>query len=104
MTKQPSTVRVDKDETGLLQPELMVYIMFVVPEPTAVTKPVVASTVATERLVLLQLPPASPSLVYVFVAPLQSGEVPLTVPAFAFGLTINNWEDETGLLQPEFTV
>ena len=36
--------------------------------------------------------------------PAQSGVVPLTVPAFASGFTVNVWEDETGLPQPLLTV
>ena len=60
----------------------------VVPAPTAVTNPDVAFTVATDVLLLLQVPPASPSLVYVAVAPIQSGDVPLTVPALTLGLTV----------------
>ena len=35
---------------------------------------------------------------------MQRGVVPLTVPAFAFGLTVNVLKDDTGLLQPVFTV
>ena len=78
--------------------------MLVEPALTAVTTPVPATTVATAGLVLLQLPPASPLLVYVAFDPIQSGEVPVTVPAFAFGLTVNAWKADTGLLQPALTV
>ena len=61
--------------------------MFEVPALTAVTTPVAGTTVATAVLVLLQLPPA-PVVAYVAVPPMQSGDVPLTVPAFTFGLTV----------------
>ena len=57
-------------------------------------------TVATEVLELLHVPPAVPLLVYVAVAPTQSGEVPLTVPAFTFADTVKDLIDETGLPQP----
>ena len=46
------------------------------------TRPVVEFTVATEVFELLQLPPEVPLLVYVDVCPMQSGDAPLTVPAF----------------------
>ena len=78
--------------------------MVVVPALNAVTTPVDAFTVATEVLLLLHDPPASPLLVYVAVAPIQSGDVPLTVPALAFGLTVNDCDALTGLLQPVLTV
>ncbi len=78
--------------------------MFVVPALTAATTPVVALTVATAVLVLLHAPPASPLLLYVAVAPIHNGLVPLTVPAFAFGLTVKVLKADTGLLQPALTV
>ena len=78
--------------------------MFVVPALTAVTSPVDALTVATAVLVLLHDPPVLPLLVYVAVDPIQSGDVPLTVPAVAFGLTVNDCDALTGLLQPVLTV
>ena len=74
------------------------------PALTAVTTPVVALTVATAVLVLLQLPPASPLLVYVAVAPAQSGDEPLTVPAFAFALTVSVFDADTGLPHPLLNV
>ena len=75
-----------------------------VPALNAVTSPVDELTDATDVFELLQLPPASPLLEYAAVAPMQSGEVPLTVPAFAFGLTVKVFNDDTGLLQPVLTV
>ena len=57
------TVKVLNEDTGLLQPELTVYVMSVVPAVTAVTNPVLEFTVATEVLVLLHVPPAVPLLV-----------------------------------------
>ena len=56
------TINIFDDETGLLQPELTVYIMFVVPAVKVVTNPA-PFTVATEVLLLLQTPAASPSVV-----------------------------------------
>ena len=78
--------------------------MLVVPAATAVTTPDVAFTVATEVLLLLHDPPASPLLLYVADWPIQSGEVPLTVPALAFGFTVKVFDALTGLLQPVLTV
>ena len=68
-------------------------MIFVVPAPTAVTRPDEAFTVATAALLLLHDPPALPLLVYVAVALIQSGDVPVTVPAFALGLTVNVLKD-----------
>ena len=74
------------------------------PAPTAVTTPDVAFTVATDILLLLQVPPASPLLLYVADWPIQSGEVPLTVPGLTLGLTVNDCDALTGPLQPAPTV
>src|SRR5437773_785986 len=78
--------------------------MFVVPAERVVTTPLFPSTDATEALLLIHDPPPSPSLVYVAVCPMQSGEVPLTVPAFEMLATLRFFEDETGALQPLLTV
>ena len=78
-------------------------MIFVVPALTAVTNPVVTLTVATEVLVLDHAPPAVPLLLYVAVAPIQSGEVPDTVPAFA-AFTVSVLNADTGLPQPLLTV
>ena len=75
-------------------------MILVVPAPAAVTTPVVAFTVATAVLLLLQVPPVLPLLVYVADRPIQSGDVPLTVPALAFGLTVRVLNEDTGLPQP----
>ena len=75
-----------------------------VPALNALTTPDVAFTDATARLLLLQLPPASPVLLYVADAPIQSGEVPLTVPAFAFGSTVKLADALNGALHPDVTV
>ena len=66
--------------------------MIAVPALTPVTNPVEAFTVATAVALLLHIPPVSPLLVYVTAlgAPIQIGVAPLTVPAFAFGLTVTN--------------
>ena len=63
-----------------------------------------ALTVAMAGLLLLQLPPASPLLVYVAVAPAQSGDVPLTAPAFAFGFTVSVFDAVSGLPLHPITV
>ena len=76
----------------------------VVPAPTAVTTPVDAFTVATCISLLLQVPPALPLVLYVADWPIQSGVVPLTVPALAFGFTVKVFDALTGLLQPLLTV
>ena len=79
-------------------------MIVVVPAESAVTAPVEAFTDATAGLLLLHDPPALPLLVYVAVAPIQSGDVPLTVPALAFGLNVNDCDALTGLLHPVLTV
>ena len=73
--------------------------MFVVPAATAVTMPEEA-TVATDVFELVHAPPASPLLLYCAVAPIQSGEVPLTVPALAFEFTVKVFDAVTGEPQP----
>ena len=78
--------------------------MFVVPALTAVTKPEIALTVATDVFELLQLPPEVPLLVYVAVAPIQSGDVPLTVPALTLGSTVKVLEALRGLPLHAITV
>ena len=70
--------------------------MSAVPALTAVTKPELF-TVATEVLLELQDPPDVPLLVYVAVPPIQSGEVPLTVPAETFGETVSVLNELTPL-------
>ena len=77
--------------------------MLVVPAVNAVTNPVVAFTVATAAFELLQLPPVVPLVLYVAVALMQSGEVPLTVPAL-HEPTVKVSKEDTGLPQPLFTV
>ena len=58
------------------------------PAATPVTTPVAAFTVATRLLLLLQLPPAVPLLVNVVTEPAQSGDEPLTTPAFGRALMV----------------
>jgi hypothetical protein len=95
----------DRDAlTGLLHPAETVYVIITVPALIAVTTPVEAFTVAIAVLLELQAPPALPLLEYVAVDPMQSGEVPLTVPADAFGLTVRDCCAVTGELQPLDTV
>ena len=73
------------------------------PAVNAVTKPA-PFTDATSGFVLLHVPPAVPLLLYVAVAPIHNGDVPVTVPAVTFGLTVNDWKLDTGLPQPLLTV
>lgn len=82
------TVSLLIDDTGLPHPLLTVYVMLVVPALTAVASPAPAVTAATAVFVLLQLPPDVPSLLYVAVAPMQSNEVPLTLPGVTPGSTV----------------
>lgn len=56
------TISVLIDETGLLHPVLTVYMISVVPVPVTDTNPLAAFTVATDVLLLLQVPPGSPLL------------------------------------------
>jgi hypothetical protein len=79
-------------------------VILVVPAATAVTRPVDEFTVATEVLLLLQVPPSVPLLVNVAVWPMQSGEVPLTVPAVTLAFTVSAFMALTGEAQPLFTV
>ena len=79
-------------------------MIVVVPAFIVDTTPVEASTVATAVLLLLQVPPVLPLLAKVVVVREQSGDVPVTVPAFAFGLTVNDCNAVTGLLHPVLTV
>ena len=74
------------------------------PAFTAVTNPVTGLTVATSVLLLFQVPPASPLLLYKAVEPTHNGELPVTVPAFASALTVSCLKAEAGLLQPDVTV
>ena len=78
--------------------------MLEMPAATAVTTPVPPFTVATEVLLLIQLPPEVPLEVYVAVAPIQSGVMPLSVPALTFGLTVKVLPADTGLWHPVLTV
>ena len=91
------TVKVFEAVSGLPLQALTVYTMFVVPAATAVTTPVDEFTVATDVLELLQLPPEVPLLVYVAVCPIQSGEVPLTVPGNGSVLTVKVFDAVSGL-------
>ena len=75
-----------------------------VPGATAVTKPEDAFTVANAVFELDHVPPASPLEVYVVVAPMHNGEVPVIVPALAFGLIVIDFVAETGALHPAVTV
>ena len=58
------------------------------PSPTPVTTPVVAFTVATSVLLLVQIPPASPLALKLMFAPAHTDDKPLIVPAFGSELTM----------------
>ncbi len=68
--------------------------MMEVPALTADTTPVPAIIVATNGLALVQVPPPSPSLVYVSDDKIQSGDATLRLPAFTSGSTVKVKEDE----------
>ena len=80
--------------------------MLVLPAVTDVTTPVPAFTVATAVLLLLQAPPASPVELYCAVVEVHIGDVPLTVPALASGLTVKLLPADIGppALQPPVIV
>ena len=75
-----------------LHPPVIVYIILQLPADTPVTNPVAALTVAIPVLLLLQAPAPPPSttpvVVYVAVAPIHNGEVPLTDVIAAFGVIV----------------
>lgn len=91
-------------EAGTALQPVTVYMILAFPELTAVTNPVTGLTVATSGLLLLQVPPASPLLLYKAVEPIHNGELPVTVPETASGLTVSCLNAEAGLLQPDVTV
>ena len=94
------TVSVWNADNGDPHPLPTVYVIFVVPALIAVTKPVVAFTVAIPLLVELHAPPAVPVLLYVAVAPIGRLVIPLTTPADTFGLTVSIVEALTVLHEP----
>jgi hypothetical protein len=91
-------------ETGAPQPTLIVYVILTVPAATAVTSPVVGFTVAIAILLLLQVPPEFPFVVYVAVAPIHKGVAPLIVPADTGGVTVKDALALAGAPQPLLTV
>ena len=58
------------------------------PAATPVTKPVLASTVATAVLLLLQVPAPVPVLLNAVVKPAHNAVAPVTAPASGSGLTV----------------
>lgn len=62
--------------------------MVVFPGTTAVTTPVDELTVATEGLLLLQVPPLFPFELKLIVEPTQTVAPPLIVPAFRTGFMV----------------
>ena len=79
------TAKVLPADTGLPQPPDVVYVILVVPDVTAVTRPVPEFTVATDVLLLLHTPPIVPLVLYVAVVPVHSREFPLITPALTVG-------------------
>jgi hypothetical protein len=82
------TVSIWKEDVGLPQPVLTVYVILVVPALTPKATPVFEFTVATVEFELLQVPPEVPLLVKVVIVPIHIGEGPVTVPADTFGVTV----------------
>jgi hypothetical protein len=76
------------DAVTVPQTDVTVYVMVEVPAETPVTAPVVVFTVAAEVLLLVHVPPLTPSLDKVLIDPVQRNVVPFTVPAFGSGLTV----------------
>ena len=64
--------------------------MVAVPAATPLTTPVVGFTEAIAALLLLQVPPV-PVVARVAVAPGQSGETPLMLPASGAAFTLTAW-------------
>ena len=62
--------------------------MVAVPPDTPVTMPFIGFTVATGKLLLLQVPPPRPLLLRVVVRPEQTVVVPLMVPALGVWFTV----------------
>jgi hypothetical protein len=62
--------------------------MVALPGARPVTTPEIASTDATEGLLLIQVPPTLPLLVSVVANPAQTDVLPLIVPAFGSGFTL----------------
>ena len=59
--------------------------------------PVLLLTVATNVLLLLQVPPVLPLLVKPIVDPMQTVDAPLILPAFTEGFTVMVIEDDVAL-------
>ena len=82
-----------------LQP-LILYVIFVVPDATPVTTPVLLFTVAAAGLLLFQVPPEVPLVVIVIVDPAHTDDAPLTVPAVAAAFTVISFGALVAKLQP----
>jgi hypothetical protein len=86
------------------QPPVIVYIILHVPAATPVTKPVDELTEAIAVLLLLHapVPPprTTPVVVYIAVAPIHSGVVPVTDVTLAVGATVTVCTAVTGPLHP----
>ena len=102
------TVTVCCAEGVPLHPPVMVKMILDVPADTAVTTPDAEFTVAMAVLLLLQDPVPPPSTaefaVYVAVAPVQSGVVPVTEATLALGLTVRDCKADTVPPQPPVMV
>ena len=62
-----------------------------VPAATPITKPLVGLMVATDGLLLFQVPPTLPLLVNVVAKPTHNEDAPLIVPALGIGFTVTRW-------------
>jgi hypothetical protein len=102
------TVIVRCAETVPPQPPVIVYIILHEPADTPVTNPVDEFTVATDELLLLHapVPPLSITVlaVYVAVAPIHKGLVPVTDAILALGLIVTPCCADTVPPQPPIIV
>jgi hypothetical protein len=80
-----------------------VYVIVALPDPTPVTTPLAAFTVATAALLLLHEPPPLPLLLNGVDKPAHNDAAPLTVPAFGTGFTVMVTEVEV-VAQADTTV
>ena len=76
------------DEESLPQPLVTTYLKDTIPAPSVVIAPEAASIVAIVLLLLLQVPPASPVVVAVPVAPAHREPGVVTDPALGSGFTV----------------
>ena len=75
-------------------------MIFVVPDATPVTTPVLLLTVAAAGLLLIHVPPEVPLLLIAIVDPIHTVDEPLNVPAFTVAAIEICCCELTGPLQP----